>query len=162
MFIHFRTLICAAAFLTCTATPSLILAAENDVIDAMMFKEICAETLPSFDRAPKVLKSMPFDQDTSTKAYHHRNINMTVQIGKLNGELTCRMTIVNEGMDSESPMMFAMAAFSEVWKSDNTVVTEFEDSGHLVIRHPKGHIFQADFTAKGGKKIFVAIIRAAQ
>lgn len=136
--------------------------AADDVIDAMMFKDICAETLPSFRKAPSALAKMPFDKDAAAPRYRHRKLDMTVEVGRLNGALICRMTIVNGDNDADSPMMFAVAAFSEVWQSDHTVVREYEEAGHLVVSHPKGHIFTADFARNSGKKVFVATIQAAE
>ncbi len=127
----------------------------------LLFQSVCGETLPRFRRAERILENRGFVRNPDTGTYYHQSINLSFRIGTANGSPVCSMVAIGRSIDDTMPLSIAVAAFSDVWESDETVIDVYESGQLLGVTHPRGHRLEIRTQRHGSERTVNAVIYSA-
>jgi hypothetical protein len=106
-------------------------------VAALLFRDICVQTLPGFKKAASALKKAKFNRNTKTGTYYHPDYNLSVKITKYKGSPQCSLVMIGTSEPEQTSYMFAAAVFADVPEAerDQTEVN-VPKPGQMAVHHP--------------------------
>jgi hypothetical protein len=130
---------------------------EENLLYALMLRDVCVGTFPRFRTAASVLDSKSnFRRRAGQPVWDHVGVAVTMSLPRIDGKPACVMTALARDWDPGAWASFAVPAFGATWESDQTVVSpgpgaagdEFRQ--HIIVRFPTGETFAFDADRRPG------------
>lgn len=74
-----------------------------------LYSDLCLATAPTFDALPNLIEA-PFVQHSRTGTYYHPQLNLSVKLVDLSGDLYCSMVFETAASEAEVRRSFAALA----------------------------------------------------